>query len=66
MNQLKGSDGTRQAFSELCHFGTALSQRFKRKADTIHEIGMKAQRQNLVLWSEAIAIIYCGRKQSGD
>jgi hypothetical protein len=54
--QLDDSDESRQAFVELSRFGTALSKRFKRTADTIHEIRAQALRRNLKLPSEAVAL----------
>jgi hypothetical protein len=54
--QLDGSDESRQAFVELSRFGTALRKRFKRTADTIHEIRAQALRRNLKLPSEALAL----------
>ncbi|KAJ5320120.1 hypothetical protein PENANT_c025G05033 [Penicillium antarcticum] len=54
--QLDDSDELRQAFVELSRFGTALSKRFKRTADKIHEIRAQTLSQNLKLPSEAVAL----------
>ncbi|KAJ5483228.1 hypothetical protein N7530_002474 [Penicillium desertorum] len=54
--QLEESDESRQAFAELCRFGTALSHRFKQTADVIHEIRKNALHLGVRLPSEVIAI----------
>jgi hypothetical protein len=54
--QLEESDESRQAFAELCRFGTALSHRFKQTADMIHEIRKNALHLGVRLPSEVIAI----------
>lgn len=51
------SDDAKRAFTELCRFGMALSQRFNPIADTIHEIRALAQREVVNLPSEATAIL---------
>ncbi|KAJ5825097.1 Transcription factor [Penicillium robsamsonii] len=56
VHQLEVSDQSRQAFAELCRFGTALSHRFKQTADAIHEIRKNALHLNIRLSPEAIGI----------
>ncbi|KAJ5963790.1 Transcription factor [Penicillium vulpinum] len=56
VHQLEESEESRQAFAELCRFGTALSHRFKQTADAIHEIRKNALHLNIQLPPEAIAI----------
>ncbi|KAJ5171393.1 Transcription factor [Penicillium coprophilum] len=56
VHRLEESDESKQAFTELCRFGTALSHRFKQTAEVIHEIRKKALHLNLRLPPEAVAI----------
>ncbi|KAJ5705147.1 hypothetical protein N7536_000836 [Penicillium majusculum] len=56
VHQLEESDESRQAFAELCRFGTALSHRFKHTADVIHEVRKNALHLGVRLSPEAIAI----------
>ncbi|KUM60128.1 hypothetical protein ACN42_g7010 [Penicillium freii] len=56
VRELEESDESRQAFSELCRFGTALSYRFKQTADVLHEIRKNALQLSIRLPPEAIAI----------
>ncbi|KAJ5402481.1 Transcription factor [Penicillium crustosum] len=56
VHQLEESDESRQAFAELCRFGTALSHRFKQTGDVIHEIRKNALHLGVRLPPEAIAI----------
>ncbi|CAI7566583.1 unnamed protein product [Penicillium glandicola] len=56
LHQVEKSDQSRQAFVELCRFGTALGHRFKQTAETIQEIRKNALQLNLQLPPEAIAI----------
>ncbi|OQE41917.1 hypothetical protein PENCOP_c004G06245 [Penicillium coprophilum] len=56
VHRLEESDESKQAFTELCRFGTALSHRFKHIAEVINEIRKKALHLNLRLPPEAIAI----------
>lgn len=56
VHELEERDESRQAFAELCRFGTALSRRFKQTADVIHEIRKKALHLSVRLPPEAIAI----------
>ncbi|CEJ59229.1 hypothetical protein PMG11_07860 [Penicillium brasilianum] len=57
VHQLDDSDDVRNAFTELCRFGIALSQKFQPTADTIHAIQLLAQRGVVKLPTEAIAIL---------
>lgn len=57
VHQLDDSDDARNAFTELCRFGIALSQKFQPTADTIHAIQLLAQRGVVKLPTEAIAIL---------
>ncbi|KAK4867685.1 hypothetical protein LT330_001195 [Penicillium expansum] len=56
VHQLEESDQTRQAFTELCRFGTALSHRFKQTADVIHEVRRVALHLDVQLPAEVIEI----------
>lgn len=56
VHQLEESDESRQAFAELCRFGTVLSHRFKQTADVIHEVRKNALHLGVRLPPEAIAI----------
>lgn len=57
VHQLDDSDDTRNAFTELCRFGIALSQKFQPTAETVHAIQLLAQRGAVRLPTEAIAIL---------
>ena len=57
VHQLDDTDDSRNAFTELCRFGTALSQKFQSTAETVQAIQLLAQQGAVKLPSEAIAIL---------
>ncbi|KGO76941.1 Transcription factor, fungi [Penicillium italicum] len=57
VHELEGSDQSRQAFAELCRFGTALSNRVKQTANVIHEVRKSALHLGVRLPPEVIAIL---------
>lgn len=56
VHQLERSDESRQAFTELCRFGMALSHRFKQTADVIHEIRRNVQHRSIRLPPDVVVL----------
>ena len=57
VHHLDDTDNTKNAFTELCRFGIALSQKFQPTAEAIHAIQLLAQRGAVRLPPKAIAIL---------
>jgi hypothetical protein len=57
VHHLDDTDDARNAFTELCRFGIALSQKFQPTAEAVQDIQLLAQQGTVKIPSEAIAIL---------